>query len=344
MGAGPSPDPGNPSTRRARPNGMTTPLRAAFLLLLAFPVSAQSPWSSQEPYTFPFDHYDEWLAFMDESPDPAWQAEAMQAVIPREDWERYASGRTVTAKRIRYLSDGLEIRGYAFAPRESDGPLPVVLFGHGGTAEWGRITFVDILEMYRLAERGYIVLASALRGEGGSEGTPNLGSGDRQDILDLLALAKTLDGADPSRLGYWGFSRGAGLGYRVLAATDEIRAAVLIGGGSDAVNSARRAEFEEFVYPGVLEGWEDDPVEALRRISPMYWPEEISASTDILLLHGANDDRVPVSGSLTMAGHLARLGRTFRLVVAEGGSHALIEHLPEVRREMDRWFDERLKR
>lgn len=44
-----------------------------------------------------------------------------------------------------------------------------------------------------------------------------------------------------------------------------------------------------------------------------------------------------------MAGHLARLGRTVRLVVYEGGSHTLIEHLAEVRREMDRWFDGRLR-
>ena len=129
----------------------------------------------------------------------------------------------------------------------------------------------------------------------------------------------------------------------MLAATDDILAAVLIGAPSDQVNSPRRVEFEEHVYPGILDGYEDDPEEALRRVSAVYWPERLSESTAILLLHGAEDDRVQLSNSLKMAEHLARLDRTFRLVVPEGGSHALIEDLREVRAEMDRWFDTWLK-
>lgn len=228
--------------------------RIVLLLLPALPVSAQSPWASQEDYAFPYDDRETWLDFMDESPDPAWRADVVRHLVPREDFQRYASGRTVRAARVTYRSDGLEIRGFSFTPQEADGPLPVVIFGHGGVGEWGRITFFDVLEMYRLAERGYVVLASALRGEGGSEGMPNLGSGDLRDMLELLDIATRLDGADPDRIGYWGFSRGAGLGYRLLAATEAIDAAVLVGGGADAVASPRRAEFEESVYPGILEG------------------------------------------------------------------------------------------
>ena len=331
---------------------MTRSLRARLLFVSAFaflsgvvaaPCSAQQMGFSQEPYSFPFETYGAWLEFMDESPDPAWRAPVMRRLVTQDDFDRYASGSTVQAERIAYESDGLSIRGFKFSPRNRSGRLPVVLFGHGGVAEWGRITFFDILEMHRLAERGYIVLASALRGEGGSEGYPNLGAGDRQDMLDLLAVAVELDEVDATRVGYWGFSRGGGLGYRVMAATDEIRAAVLIGAPTDAVHSPRRAEFEEHVYPGILDGFEEDPDEALRQLSAAYWPEDLPPSTPILLLHGSHDDRVQVSNSLVMAGHLARLQRPFRLVVLEGGSHTLIEHLQEVRREMDRWFDAHLK-
>lgn len=332
-----------PIGRTACARQLVAALLALFPIVVTAPVSGQSPWVSQELYSFAFDSYDAWLDFMDEAPDPAWQASAMRELVSRSDFERYASGRTVRAERISYLSDGLEIRGFKFSPRDPEGPVPVILFGHGGVAEWGRITFFDILEMHRLAERGYLVLASALRGEGGSEGHPNLGAGDRQDMLDLLAIAANLEEADGTRIGYWGFSRGAALGYRLLAATDDIRAAVLIGAPSDQLNSPRRDEFAEFVYPGILDGYEDDPDEALRRVSAVYWPEQLSPSTEILLIHGASDDRVQLSNSLKMAEHLSRLGRPFRLVVPEGGSHTLIEHLPQLRLELDRWFDARLK-
>ncbi len=321
--------------------------RTAALLIgftIGVPASAQTRLVSQEPYSFPFENYEAWLAFMDESPDPSWRSGSVGRLVPQDVFLRYKSGRTVRAERITYLSDGLEIRGFKISPQNSTGPFPVVVFAHGGVAEWGRITFFDVLEMCRLAERGYIVMASALRGEGGSDGHPNLGSGDRQDILDLLAVASHLDEADSTRIGYWGFSRGGSLGYRVLAKTDLIHAAVLIGAPSDLLDNPRRAEFHEHVYPGIVDGYEADPDAALRRLSAAYWPEQISPSTEILLIHGANDDRVRLSNSLTMADHFARLGRPFRLVVPEGGSHTLIEHLDEIRTEMDRWFDARLKR
>ncbi|MEO0500451.1 MAG: alpha/beta fold hydrolase, partial [Pseudomonadota bacterium] len=274
-------------------------------------------------YEFPFGSYADWLAFMDEAPDPAWRAERMRTLVPGATFARYARQETVAASRIVYRSDGLAINGFALSPRRTTAPTPLVLFGHGGVAEWGRITFFDMLEMFRLAERGYTVLASALRGEGGSEGHPNLGAGDRQDMLTLISVAEELGGIDTGRIGYWGFSRGGGLGYRVAAATDRIRAAVLIGASADLVQNPRRAEFHEHVYPGVVDDYEKDADAALTALSAVYWPERLSASTDFLLIHGAADARVPAGHSLAMARHLTRLDRTVELVMPERGSHTL---------------------
>ena len=167
-----------------------------------------APLVSRAPYVFPFREYQDWLAFMDQSPDPAWGSTAMRELVPEETYRRYRDGTTLQAHDIVYRSQGLEIRGLLIAPRRTRTPCPVVLFAHGGVAEWGRITFFDVLEMHRLAETGVVVLASALRGEGGSEGTPNLGAGDRADLLELLEVAARVDGADPTRVGLWGFSRG----------------------------------------------------------------------------------------------------------------------------------------
>ncbi len=305
-------------------------------------MAAQPLLISREAYPIPFEDYAEWLGFMDRAPDPAWDAARMRELVSENAFDRYANQVSVRAERVKYRSDGLAINAFAFTPRDIDGPLPLIVFAHGGVAQWGRITFFEVLEMMRLAERGYCVLASALRGEGGSEGQPNLGAGDRQDMLNLIDLAPEITPIDERRIGYWGFSRGGGLGYRTLAATDKIAAAVLIGAPSDAVNSPRREEFHEHVYPGIVDGYDADPDAALQAISAAYWPERIAQNTKIMLIHGAKDDRVDASNSLTMASHFARLDRSFETMILEDGSHTLIEHHERVRAAMDRWFDTHL--
>ncbi|MBD2840960.1 alpha/beta hydrolase family protein [Erythrobacter rubeus] len=77
--------------------------------------------------------------------------------------------------------------------------------------------------------------------------------------------------------------------------------------------------------------------------SAASWPERISPSTSILLVHGADDDRVAVDNMLTMAQHFARLERLFEVMIPEDGSHTLIEHWKRVRTAMDRWFDLHLR-
>lgn len=297
----------------------------------------------RENYSFPFETYEDWLAFMDRAPDPAWRSETVSKLVSGETFERYRRGDVVIAERIAYSSGGLRINGFLVRPRTLEGPAPVILFAHGGVAEWGRITFFDILEFHRLAEQGYVVLASALRGEGGSEGAPNLGAGDLADMLNLINVADGLKDADADRIGLLGFSRGGGLGYRMIAATDRIGAAVLIGAPTDLIKSSRREEFDTHVYPGVVDGYSADRDAALAALSALYWPERLSSETALLLLHGQSDDRVATLDSLKIAEAFESLDRPYQLTIYHGGSHSLIEHWLSVRREIDAWFSAHLR-
>ncbi|MXP09079.1 alpha/beta hydrolase family protein [Pseudoblastomonas halimionae] len=173
---------------------------------------------AREAYTFPFDTYEEWQSFMDRAPEERWRAAAVSPFFTPEQFDRYRSGETVRLERIAYASDGLRIKGVIAVPRDATGPLPVVIYAQGGVGEWSRLTFFDIVEMSRLAEQGFIVVASLRRGEGGSEGEPAMGSGDLSDMLNLLALIDQLPGADREHIHYLGFSRGGALGYRLPAA------------------------------------------------------------------------------------------------------------------------------
>lgn len=295
------------------------------------------------PFECPFPTHREWLGFFD-GKDPSGEVSRMYGrLFDAAEYRRHCDGQQTRATRISYPSDGLRITGFLVRPMHAQGRLPVVVFLHGGVMEWGRITFADILEMHHLAGQGYLVLAPYFRGEGGSEGEPDLAKGDVDDVLNLLDLAASLPQADVDRVGLWGVSRGGNTAYRALAASGRFTAAVIVGAPADAVNAPRRAEFEQHVYPTALPGWRDRPEQALATISPLRWADKLDADAAILLLHGARDDRVPAQDSLRMAGRLQQLGRTYRLKIYEDGSHPLTENGLDVRRERDAWFDRHLR-
>ncbi|WP_375285563.1 alpha/beta hydrolase family protein [Sphingomonas sp.] len=317
-------------------------LAAALCIAAAAPAppvttAAAPPFEIREPLRLAYDTRAEWLAFVRELPDGDAAARRYDTLVSDADYSRYQSGRTVTASRIGYRSDGLLIRGIMVAP-PSPGPHPVILYAHGGVARWGRIIVPEVLEFHRLAERGYIVLATAYRGEMGSEGKPSFGEGDIADVLALLKLVDRLPGADPQRVGLWGFSRGGMVSYGVLARTTRLKAAAIVGGPTDLVTAPRRAEFDRFVYPDVIAGYARDQEGALARRSAIRWPERL-APTPILLLQGGDDPRVAPDEALRMAQALQGLKRSYRLKVYEGGGHDLLADMADARGELDRWFD-----
>lgn len=290
-----------------------------------------------EAYEHPFANREGWLDFVAGTPNGKAAAAAYAGLITAADYDRWHSGTTVTATRLRYASYGRIIKAVMVAPK-LPGRYPVIIFNHGGVMQWGRIIVPEILEFHRLAERGYIVLASTYRGEGGSEGEPDMGGGDVSDSLALIDIAAHLPQADPSRIGMWGFSRGGLVTYGALKRSKLIAAAVIVGGPTDLVTSSRRAEFDEFVYPFAIRDYAADRTGALTRLSPINWPEKLAPSP-ILLLQGGDDVRVSPTEAIRMAAALQGLKRSYRFKLYEGGSHDLIEYYADVRQEIDRWFD-----
>lgn len=298
-----------------------------------------SPIVSRDAWRAPFATQSEWLAFVTGTPGGAAAAAAYAALYPPAAYDRWTGGGTaISISRIVYRSGGLAIRGLLIEPR-APGRYPVLIFNHGGVGQWGRIVVPDILEMSRLAERGYVVLASTFRGEGGSEGKPDMGGGGIDDALALIDVAATLPNADVSRVGMWGVSRGGFTTYAALATSHHIAAAAILGGPTDLVHAARRAEFDRHVYPDVMPGYAADPDGVLAGRSPINWPERLDAKAAILILHGGDDPRVEPTDALRIADALQRLKRSYRLKIYEGGSHDLSSDMADVRAEIDRWFD-----
>lgn len=308
-----------------------------FPWVLLFALSAADepagPLLSREAHRFPFESYSAWLEFMARAPDPDQRPPKISEQIPKSQFDACMHSSSVIRERLTYRSEGLRLRAILVRPKAS-GPAPLVMFLHGGVSKWGKITTLDVLEFCALAKQGFAVLAPTLRGEGGSEGRSNLGAGEVADVLNALRVADGLPEIDATRAALWGFSRGGGTAYRVLAKTDRFHLALILAGSTDMVNDPRREEFHKYVYPGVVDGYDKDRDAALKRISPIFWPEKIAKKAHLVLIHGTADRRVPVQDSKRMAQALKQAGRSVKLFLIQGGNHSLRANWSTVRTHM----------
>ena len=293
----------------------------------------------REPCRWPsYASHGEWVAFMKEGV-PALDDRLFERFFTEAAYERYRRGEDFQCEKIVYGSDGLRIRGFMVAPASSPEPRPVVIYNRGGFGEYGRIRFWNVVHMFDLAARGYVVLASEYRGNWGSEGRDEGGGADVADVLNLLTLADRLPEADGERVGMLGWSRGGGMTYQALALTQRLDAAIVVAGGTDAFDSALRRPDAAAALDPIKYGEDPDvPWQRLLR-SPLRWPERLHRETPILILHGASDWRVHPGQALAMVQRLFELRIPTRFVLFEGSDHMLSEHFSEAWQQIVDWLD-----
>jgi dipeptidyl aminopeptidase/acylaminoacyl peptidase len=251
------------------------------------------------------------------------------------------SGRAeVEVYSITYLSDGLEVKGYLAMPTAGEN-LPCVIFNRGGNRDFGALSDKGAANsLGEFASWGYVAVASQYRGNAGGEGQEEFGGADVIDVLNLIPLLESLPWADASRIGMFGWSRGGMMTYIALARTDRIAAAIVGAGIVDLFDAIeRRPEMEEGVYVALIPNYLNNKENALKARSAIYWPEELSKTTPILLLHGSADWRVHPTQAIHMALALYESEHPFRFVFFEGGDHSLSEYQEEVDRLVKDWLD-----
>lgn len=236
----------------------------------------------------------------------------------------------VSLSRITYLSDGLKVTGYLAMPL-GDGPFPCVIYNRGGNREFGRISEGQLTNyIARMASWGYVVVGSQYRGNDGGEGHDEFGGADVDDVLHLLPVLAQVAGADTSRIGMFGGSRGGLMTYLALARTQRIKAAAVQAGMSDAFASASaRPDMDSAVFAQVMPRYAVARDSVLASRSPVRWADKLCKTTPILILHGTSDWRVEPAQSLAMAEALLRCRHPFRYFLFEGADHSLSEFREE---------------
>ncbi len=220
--------------------------------------------------------------------------------------------------------DGLQIHGYLTRPRAAAGPLPMVLFVHGGP--WARDVWGYNPIVQLLANRGYAVLQINFRGSSGY-GKAFLNAGERQwagtmrtDLLDAKDWAVAGGIADPARVAIFGGSYG---GYATLTALTFTPDAFACG--IDVVGPSNLNTLLGSIPPY----WTTVRGEFTRRMgedeaflneqSPLFRADRITAP--LLIVQGANDPRVKIAESDQIVAAMRANARPVTYVVFEDEGH-----------------------
>jgi dipeptidyl aminopeptidase/acylaminoacyl peptidase len=240
-------------------------------------------------------------------------------------------------------ADGWTIEGILTYPLEYQAgqKVPLILQVHGGPHGRYSKTFSTGTQIW--AARGYAVLQGNPRGSSGrtlefsSANVKDWGGKDFQDIMKGVDHVIALGVADPDRMGVMGGSYGGFMTFWTVTQTDRFKAAIGHAGISDWYSFYGQTDI-----PNLLEfGFGGDPWET-KRVYEKYSPIEFAANakTPLLITHGEQDRRVPISQAEQYYRTLKKMGKTVEFLRYPREGHGIAEprHRIHLDSEQEAWF------
>ena len=247
---------------------------------------------------------------------------------------------------VTRTADGLELHSIVVLPVNSGaGPHPTVVLPHGGPywrmARNIHCSWHDWSQL--LAVAGYAVIMPNFRGGQGHgnafstavNGNPGI---EFADVEAVIATAVDAGITDPDRLGIGGWSNGGFLTAWAVSQTDRFKAAIMGAGVSSWQTMSMTSDVPTFT--GDVAGgspWSGDPGRSLEHSAITYADR---VTTPILMLHGKEDVRVPLSQSVGFHRALRGGDLPVELVVYPREPHSIGERRHQVdlmRRVLD-WY------
>ena len=285
---------------------------------------------------------------------PVGMSGRLESVAPaaRCAAESVAAAQVRIARDVQYAARSGAVLRFDVAWSESGAPAPLVLLLHGGSWSGGNRQNLDA-EMLSLARRGYTAATVQYRLTQAPLNVFPAAAADVRCALRVLRRRASDYHLDPSRVGVMGYSAGghlasllgtaagaaaldsdacgeavseggtsggapAGAGARDVA----VQAVVSYAGPQDLrVNGPYTQEQADIVtnFLGVFPG--DDPALATLA-SPIA---HVAAGTPpFLLIHGTDDDLVPVAHARRMAASLREVGTPATVIELRGIGHGFV--------------------
>ncbi len=248
----------------------------------------------------------------------------------------------LSAYRFTYLSGKKHVVGYMIEPKAGKDPLPCVIWNRGGANDFSAIIKERLFYgmVATIARAGYIVIATQYAGNEGGEGKDEYGGDDLHDVLNLKTILDEYDRADSSRIGMYGASRGGMMTYLALKSVDWISAAVIVAGVTDLHRLLNDRPQMKDTFERMF-GIADT---TLNERSAVMWADKISKQAPILIMHGADDDRVSMLHALDISSLFYKYAIPHRLYIFEKTDHYLNQVHPLPIKEAIAWFDRFVKK
>lgn len=227
--------------------------------------------------------------------------------------------------------DGLMIPAYLTRPSKADGPAPTVVMVHGGPTVRDRWEWNPDVQL--LAAHGYVVLQPQFRGSSGfgrafeAAGYGQWGLAMQDDITAGVEYLIQQGIADPARTCIYGASYGGYAALYGLVKTPKLyRCGVSFAGVSDIAYmfSDSSDSTQNKVARQLARTRIGDPKlnkEQFDQVSPLLHADRIEAP--ILLMHGKDDQRVPISHMEKMRKALDDHRKPYDWRVFKGEGHGL---------------------
>ncbi len=248
------------------------------------------------------------------------RARQLTRSLPKE----FTGQEFVAPKLVRWQNEGLTISGLLYKPSRQRGPLPAILYVHGGPTAQSQNNWMAPIQ--HLVSEGYVVLAPNYRGSTGygrafqEANRFDLGGGDMRDVLAGAEFLVREGYADPKRIAITGASYGGYLTMTALTKHPHVFAA-----GSAIVPFLNW--FTEYENERAdLKYWDrqnfGDPVEnadRYREYSPITYMQNIRAP--VQMIAGAHDPRCPASETEQAAKSLKELGVPHEVIIYPDEGH-----------------------
>jgi dipeptidyl aminopeptidase/acylaminoacyl peptidase len=228
---------------------------------------------------------------------------------------------------------------------------PLILNIHGGPAgvfNQGYIGAGGIYPIQYFADQGYIILRPNPRGSGGYgadfriANKSDWGFGDYDDIMAGVDKLIADNAVHPDSLCVTGWSYGGYMTSMIVTKTDRFKAAMVGAGVTDLFSMTHTSDIPGFL-PDYFEGELWDRSDVYLKHSAMAAVKNVKTPT--LVIHGANDLRVPLSQGQELYTALKRLGVPAEMVIYPRTQHGPQEpkFVQDIGERIISWFDQYLK-
>jgi dipeptidyl aminopeptidase/acylaminoacyl peptidase len=237
-------------------------------------------------------------------------------------------------------TDGLVVEGILLKPVNFDAskkyPLMVVVHGGPTGAHMNsfRVSYGDGGQFW--AGQGWAVLypnprGSTNYGEKFMRGNiPDWGGGDYRDIMSGVDTVIKRGIADPDKLAVQGWSYGGYMTCWIVSQTDRFKAAMMGAGLSNLPSMYNTTDIPAYLG-GFFNGIPSKTTKALYEArSGITYADRVT--TPLLILHGANDERVPIGQPMEFYRALKDRGKTVELVFYPREGHGFSEYYHQLDR------------